>query len=126
MSPIWANATLLLCLSLIAFATAYVGGTDLASFPTLVYGALQFACGLTFFLIVSTIAAQRRDEGEFMAAFRPRRRQDVASLPAYALATAVAAFGPIAAPALFVLVGLAYVTPGLVAEISRRKARLEA
>lgn len=122
-SLIWANATLLFCLSLIPFATAYVGATDLAPFPTMVYGALQFGCGLAFFLIVSTIAAQRRDEGEFMAAFRPWRRQNVASLAAYALATAVAAFSPIAALALFVLVGLAYVVPGLVAELSRRKTR---
>ena len=120
---IWANATLLFCLSLIPFATAYVGATDLSPFPTMVYGALQFACGLAYFLIVSTIAAQGRDEDEFMAAFRPLRRQIVASLGAYALATAVAAFSPIAALALLGLLALAYVVPGLLVEVARRKAR---
>ena len=41
---IWANAALLFCLSLMPFTTAYVGDTRLAAFPTMVYGALQFAC----------------------------------------------------------------------------------
>ncbi len=120
---IWANATLLFCLSLIPFATAYVGATDLAPFPTMVYGALQFACGLAYFLILSTIAAQGRDEDEFMAAFRPLRRKNVATLGAYALATVVAAFSPIAALALLGLLALAYVAPGLLVETARRKAR---
>jgi uncharacterized membrane protein len=123
-SLIWANTALLFCLSLIPFATAYVGDTHLAPFPTMVYGALQFACSLAFFLVVSTIAAQRRDEGEFVSAFRPRRAQDVAGLALYALGTALAAFSPIAALALFVLVALAYVVPGLIADRAQRlKAR---
>jgi hypothetical protein len=89
----------------------------------MVYGALQFACGLAYFLILSTIAAQGRDEDEFMAAFRPLRRKNVATLGAYALATVVAAFSPIAALALLGLLALAYVAPGLLVETARRKAR---
>jgi Endosomal/lysosomal potassium channel TMEM175/Delta-aminolevulinic acid dehydratase len=45
---IWANNALLFCLSLIPFATAYVADTQLAPFPTMVYGALQFVCGLAY------------------------------------------------------------------------------
>ena len=121
-SLIWANASLLFCLSLIPYATAYVGDTRLAPFPTMVYGALQFACALSFFLLVSTIAAQRRDEGDFMVGFRPRQAQDIAGLGVYAAATVLAAFSPIAALILFVAVALAYVVPGLVADAARRKA----
>ncbi|MBV8440581.1 MAG: DUF1211 domain-containing protein [Hyphomicrobiales bacterium] len=121
---IWANNALLFCLSLVPFATAYVADTDMAPFPTMVYGALQFACALAFFLLVSTIAAERRDEGEFMAGFRPRQAQDIAGLGVYALGAALAAFSPIAAIALYVLVALAYVVPGLVADRAQRlKAR---
>ena len=122
-SLIWATAALLFCLSLIPFATAYVGDTRLAPFPTMVYGAMQFACALAFFLLVSTIAAQRRDEGDFMAGFRPRQAQDIAGLGVYAAATVLAGFRPIAALILFVAVALAYVVPGLVADAARRKAR---
>jgi uncharacterized membrane protein len=121
---IWANNALLFCLSLILFATVYVAGTDLAPFPTMVYGALQFACALAFFLLVSTIAAQRRDEGEFMAGFRPRQAQDIAGLAVYALGAGLAAFSPIAAIAVYVLVALTYVVPGLITERTQRlKAR---
>ena len=68
---IWANNALLFCLSLIPFATAYVGDTDLAPFPTMVYGALQFACAVAFNLVVSTIGADRQDDGEFMEGVPP-------------------------------------------------------
>ena len=111
-------------LSLIPFATAYVGDTDLAPFPTMVYGALQFACAVAFNLVVSTIGADRQDDGEFMEGFRPRRAQDLAALVVYVAATALAPFNPVAALALFVLVALAYLVPGLLAEkATRRKAR---
>lgn len=123
-SLIWANNLLLFCLSLIPFATAYVAETDIAPFPTMVYGALQLACALAFHLLVSAIAAQRRDEREFMAGFRPRQAQDIASLGVYAAGTALAAFSPIGGLALFVLVALAYLVPGLVAEMAQlRKGR---
>jgi uncharacterized membrane protein len=118
---IWANNALLFCLSLIPFATTYVGNTQMAPFPTMAYGALQFACALTFFLLVLTIGAQRRDESEFMAHFRPRRAQDVAGLVVYAAGTALAAFSPFGALALFILVALAYVVPGLIADKAQRR-----
>ena len=122
-SLIWANNALLFSLSLIPFATAYIAATDIAPFPTMVYGALQLTCALAFSLVVSTIGAQRRTDGEFVAGFRPRRTQDLVSLGVYAMATALAPFSPIGALALFVLVALAYFVPGLVVEISQRHRR---
>src|SRR5271166_3157693 len=78
-SLIWANNLLLFCLSLIPFATAYVAETDIAPFPTMVYGALQLACALAFHLLVSAIAAQRRGRkrihGRLPAAAGAGRRQ---------------------------------------------------
>ena len=118
---IWANTALLFCLSLIPFATAYVAATHIAPFPTMVYGALQFACGLAFRLTASVIVVDRGAESDFVLAARAQRLQDAASLAVYALATAVAAFSPMAALALFVLVALAYVVPGLFARLPRRR-----
>jgi hypothetical protein len=67
------------------------------------------------------IVADRRAESDFVLAARTQRLQDAASLAVYALATAVAAFSPMAALALFVLVALSYVVPGLFADLSRRR-----
>jgi uncharacterized membrane protein len=122
---IWANNALLFCLSLVPFTTAYVAATEVAPFPTMVYGALQFACALAYTLVVAAISAERREDEAFLKQSRPRRRQDLASLATYALATFVALFSPFSALALFVAVALAYMIPGLLAELSgrRRSAR---
>ena len=117
---IWANNALLFCLSLIPFATAYVADTDLAPFPTMVYGALQFVCGLAFFLLFSTVSAERRAAAEPLEESRLHTTQNVLALVVYALGTAVALLSPLAALGLFVSVAIAYVVPGLLAEVSHR------
>ena len=115
-SLIWANNGLLFCLSLVPFATAYVGATHLAPFPTMVYAALQFLCGLAFTLTFKTIVAQRRSDPAFMAGVRARRVQNYAANGVYLVSIFVAAWSPISALALFVAVAIAYVVPGLFAE----------
>jgi uncharacterized membrane protein len=125
-SLIWANNALLLCLSLIPFATAYVGATHISPLATTVYAALQFACGLAFSLTYSTIVAQRRDDAEFMAAARARRLQNLAALLVYGVSILVAAISPVSALALFIAVAVAYVVPGLFNEAPLpRSARSE-
>ena len=118
---IWANNALLFCLSLIPFATAYVADTDLAPFPTMVYGALQFACGLAYFLVLSTVSAVRRAAAEPLEASRVHIVQNVLALAVYALGTALALLSPLAALGLFLFVAIAYVVPGLLAEVSHRR-----
>jgi uncharacterized membrane protein len=112
-SLIWANNTLLLCLSLIPFATAYVGATHISPLATMTYAALQFACGLVFTLTFSTVVAQRRDDAEFMAAARARRLQNLSAIAVYGVSIFVAAISPVSALALFLAVAVAYVVPGL-------------
>ena len=125
-SLIWANNALLFCLSLIPFATAYVGATHLSPLATAVYAALQFACGLAFTLTYSTIVAQRRDDAEFMAAARARRLQNHVALVVYGVSIVIAAISPLSALALFVAVAVAYVVPGLFNEAPLpRSARSE-
>jgi uncharacterized membrane protein len=116
-SLIWANNGLLFCLSLVPFATAYVGANDLAPFPTMVYAALQFACGLAFTLTYKTIVVQRRNDAAFMAGVRARRLQNYAANGAYLISIVVAAWSPVSALALFVAVAVAYVVPGLFTEV---------
>jgi len=123
---IWANNALLFCLSLIPFATAYVGATHLSPLATAVYAALQFACGLSFMLTFSTIVAQRRDDAEFIAAARSQRLQHFAANAVYLVSILVAAISPVSALALFLAIAIAYVVPGLFSERPlSRSARFE-
>jgi uncharacterized membrane protein len=118
---VWANNLLLFCLSLIPFATAYVADTQLAPFPTMVYGALQFACGLAYLLVLWTVSAARRAAAEPFEDSRLHIVQNTLALAIYALGTGVALLSPLAALGLFVCVALAYVVPGLLAEVSHRR-----
>jgi uncharacterized membrane protein len=108
---LWSNNLLLLFLSLIPFATAYVADTDLAPFPTAVYGALQFACGGAFALTLTVILHQRRDEAAFVKAAAARRRKNFVALAIYAAGTALALVSPAASIILFAAVAVAYVAP---------------
>jgi TMEM175 potassium channel family protein len=65
---LWANSGVLFSASFIPFATAYVGETRLAPFPTAVYGALPCVYGLAFGVMFETIVRQRDDEALFASA----------------------------------------------------------
>jgi uncharacterized membrane protein len=107
---LWANSGLLLCTSLIPFATAYVAGTSLAPFPTAVYAALQCLCGLAFAVMFWTISLQRDDEA-FARGARVRRRRNRIALAVYGLSIPLALVSPVAALVLLTAVSLAYVAP---------------
>ena len=121
---IWTNNLLLLALSLIPFATAYVAQTSLAPFPTFLYGALQFVCGASFSLLLEAIIAARRSEPAFLAVASGLRKKGGLALSAYAVGTVLALVSPTAAMALFVLVAGAYVFPTFSPSGARREGRL--
>jgi uncharacterized membrane protein len=107
---LWANSGVLFSASLIPFATAYVGATGLAPFPTAIYGALQCVCGIAFGMMFRTIVQQRDDEA-FRRRVRIRRRQNLVAVSVYAVSAVAAFFSPILAILLLTAVSLAYVAP---------------
>jgi uncharacterized membrane protein len=110
---LWANNGLLLCTSLIPFATAYVAGTNLAPFPTAVYAALQCLCGMAFNVMFWAIAPQREDEA-FRQGARLRRRRNRIAVGLYGLSIVLALFSPPIAIVLLAALSLAYVAPRFV------------
>jgi len=113
---IWANNLLLFFMSLIPFATAYVASTRMAPLPTMVYAALQMACSASFALTMAAIVAEHRNDKVFLQATRSRWRKNGIAVGVYAISVAVAAFSPLAALGLFVVIAAAYVAPSLFAE----------
>jgi uncharacterized membrane protein len=107
---LWANSGVLFSASLTPFATAYVGETGLAPFPTAIYGALQCICGIAFGMMFRTIVEQRDDEA-FRRRVRTRRRQNLGAVSVYAVSAVAALFSPILAIVLLTAVSLAYVAP---------------
>ena len=107
---LWANGGVLFSASLIPFATAYVGQTRLAPFPTAIYAGLQCFCGVAFNLMFRTIVRQRDDE-EFRRRASVRYRQNLIAVAVFAASAVVALFSPIVAILLLTAVSLAYVAP---------------
>lgn len=58
----WANLHLLFWLSLVPFATAWMGENHFATLPTQVYGAVLFMAGLAYFLLSKSIIAYQGPE----------------------------------------------------------------
>ncbi|MBB5203147.1 putative membrane protein [Inhella inkyongensis] len=56
---LWANLHLLFWLSLVSFATAWMGENHFAALPTALYGAVLLAAALSYFLLVTVIKHQQ-------------------------------------------------------------------
>jgi uncharacterized membrane protein len=77
---LWANMLLLFFLSLYPFATAWMGESEFASQPVALYGAVQLAAALAYFVLVP--GAHRDPAGRLAARGRDRRRREGQGLAA--------------------------------------------
>jgi uncharacterized membrane protein len=55
---LWANIHLLFWLSLIPFATAWMGENEFAAWPVALYGAVLFCAGLAYYLLSQALIAR--------------------------------------------------------------------
>jgi uncharacterized membrane protein len=109
-SIMWANMHLLFWLSLIPYATSWLGQHYTASAPTAVYGALMLCCAIAYTIL--QIAIVRRVGWDSPLA--SRLGNDIKgkiSMAAYALAIPIAFMAPYASDILFVAVALMWFIP---------------
>ena len=59
---IWANLNLLFWLSLIPFATGFMGDNDFASIPLAFYGSIMFMTGLSFYILERILISANGDQ----------------------------------------------------------------
>jgi TMEM175 potassium channel family protein len=107
---LWANLHLLFWLSLIPFATAWVGDNPFAPVPTAVYGIAFLMPGCAYYLLVR---AMLRVEGPQSTLARAvgRDLKGKGSLVVYAAGVAIALVEPRVAIALYVAVALIWLVP---------------
>jgi len=108
---IWANAHLMFWLSLVPFATGWMGENHLAPVPTAAYGAVLLLSGLAFFLLQRSIAATLHDASRAREVLRDGERKGILSLVAYSASVGLAFVNPVISGALFVLVAIMWVIP---------------
>jgi uncharacterized membrane protein len=107
---LWANLHLLFWLSLIPFATAWMGENEFATWPVALYGVVLLCAALAFTLLAQSLIAIHGRESTLAQAFG-RDRKGRVSLVCYVVAiplTFVSAWG---AGLLYALVALIWLIP---------------
>jgi uncharacterized membrane protein len=107
---LWANLHLLFWLSLVPFATDWMGVNHWAAVPVALYGCVLFMAGLSFTILVKAlIACEGRDST--LARAMGRDYKGKASLLFYAMAVPLAHLNPLISIALYALVAVMWFIP---------------
>jgi uncharacterized membrane protein len=107
---LWANLHLLFWLSLVPFATAWMGRNPKAPFPIAVYGVVLFLNAVAYTILQTTIIAAD-GRGSRLAQAVGNDMKGRISLGAYALAIIFAFAHHLVSYALFVFVALLWLVP---------------
>ena len=107
---LWANLHLLFWLSLLPFASGWMGENHFGPLPTLLYGVVLLMAGLAYTLLQRCIVATHGPQSVLAAALG-RDIKGIASLVAYIVAVAVAMFLPWVALGLYLAVALMWLVP---------------
>lgn len=107
---LWANLHLLFWLSLIPFATDWLGNNYTARTPTLFYGGILLCCAISYTVLVQTILRLEGPESELAAAVG-RDWKGWASLACYVAALVGGYFVTWLADALYVTVAVVWFVP---------------
>ena len=107
---LWANMHLLFWLSLVPFATRWVGIYYTASVPTAVYGALLLFASLAYWILQRAIL-KAHGQNSLLGAALGRDIKGKLSPALYILAIVCAFVSPWIADVLFVLVALMWLVP---------------
>lgn len=107
---LWANLHLLFWLSLVPFATAWMGDNDFAAAPVALYGVVLFLAGVAYYILSRALVA-RHGEDSVLSRAVGRDRKGQLSLVLYAVAIATAFAAPWAACALYMAVAVTWLVP---------------
>jgi uncharacterized membrane protein len=106
---LWANLHLLFWLSLVPFATGWMGENHFAALPTAMYGAVLLLSGVAYTILLKVIVAHKGNER--LAAAVGRDIKGRMSIVLYATAIPLAFYHEWMADGLYVLVALLWLVP---------------
>jgi TMEM175 potassium channel family protein len=107
---LWANLHLLFWLSLVPFATAWVGEHHAAAAPSAAYGFVLLMCGVAYTILLRTILAVP-GANQRLAAAVGRDRKGTLSMALYAVGIALAFVNQWLSDAAYVSVALLWLIP---------------
>jgi uncharacterized membrane protein len=107
---LWANLHLLFWLSLVPFATGWMGANHFASLPTALYGAIMLAAALAYYVLQATILAEQGPDGKLARALGRDLKGKISPL-LYSAAIPLAFVREWIADAIYVAVALIWLVP---------------
>jgi uncharacterized membrane protein len=107
---LWANLHLLFWLSLLPFATGWLGENHFAAVPAALYGVVLLMAGAAYFVLQQAIIASQGQESLLKKAVRGDRKGKL-SLVLYVLAIALAFASHWISLGIYVLVALVWLVP---------------
>lgn len=108
---LWANTHLLFWLSLVPFATAWMGENSFAQNTVILYAIILNMCGVAYFILLTSIKSMHTGNEKLINLLTKQTRKGVQSVIAYLLAIASAFIDPLIAGAIFILVGFMWLMP---------------
>jgi len=108
---IWANFNLLFWLSLIPFATGWMGENHFATITVMVYGTLLLISGISFVILQKAVEKHTHDLEALKKAFLNLNKKGIASVIVYASAIPLACISPAISGILFFAVTIMWLVP---------------
>ncbi len=107
---LWANLHLLFWLSLVPFASDWMGENYTASLPVALYGVMLLMCGIAY-AILAQLLVRHEGQGSVMERAIGKDTKTALAVIGYAAAIALSFVLPLAALAIYALVGLSWLIP---------------
>ena len=107
---LWANVHLLFWLSLVPFATAWLGENHFAATPAAAYGVVLVMCGIAYYILTRSIIASQGQDSVLEKAVG-KDKKGLISLALYITAIAVAPWLRQLSMAIYVAVAIMWLVP---------------
>jgi uncharacterized membrane protein len=108
---IWSNLNLLFWLSLIPFATGWMGENQYAQNTVVLYAALMLVCGISFTILQVCIERISKNNPRLTEAFACVKRKGIFSVICYILSIGLAYYNTLFSAILFCIVAVRWLIP---------------
>ncbi|MEK7253496.1 MAG: TMEM175 family protein [Bacteroidota bacterium] len=108
---LWSNTNLLFWLSLIPFATGWMGENHFSRNTVITYAVLQTLCGMSYHILQKMIQACHKTDEHLAKVYAAHERKGLISLVVYAVSIGVAFFNTFISGVLFFAVTALWIVP---------------
>jgi TMEM175 potassium channel family protein len=108
---IWSNMNLLFWLSLIPFATGWMGENQFAQNTVVLYAILLVVCGLSFTILQICIERVTKNNPKLVLAFRRMMQKGIFSVLCYIMSIILAYYNTLFSAILFCVVAIRWLIP---------------